>query len=338
MPGFLPPELWALLLGLVVVAFVFVTQRRRRRIDDGTRVSDPPPRPSHPLLTLRDVASDAPPRPSRPLRTPCDPSASAPILVSPTKPRVVLRRPQGTRLPLLLVHGWFGWTKIELARLRHEYFRGIPSRLEALGHRVHVARVSPTAGIKVRAQQLARQIDRLGPGPVNIIAHSMGGLDARLAIAHLGMGSRVATLTTIGTPHHGTPLADMAMDFGEWRRVRRMLDAIGANVDGLYDLSTRHMRRFNERIQDSPTVVYSSVVGAVGPDASTLNAVLALGHQYLLSRAGPNDGIVPAWSQRWGETTLEIEADHWAQIGWGEQFDVLGFYAQLTERLADKGF
>ena len=41
-------------------------------------------------------------------------------------------------------------------------------------------------------------------GKVNIIAHSLGGLDARQMLTHLGMGSRVASLTTVGTPHRGT--------------------------------------------------------------------------------------------------------------------------------------
>lgn len=264
--------------------------------------------------------------------------ARAPTLLPRARAaRVVLTRPRGARHPILLAHGWFGWGSLEFAQLRHEYFRGVPHRLTALGHRVHVARVSPTASIALRASQLAQQIDELGPGPVNIIAHSMGGLDARLAITRLGMGDRVASLTTIGTPHHGTPLADIATDVAEFRRLRRLLAALGANVDGLYDLSTARMRRFNEAIPDAPHVRYASVVGAVGPSGRP-HAALSFAHQFLLGRAGPNDGLVPAWSQRWGGATVEIDADHWAQIGWSGDFDVLAFYAQLAERLAERGF
>lgn len=51
---------------------------------------------------------------------------------------------------------------------------------------------------------------------LNIIAHSMGGLDARYyAISWLGLAERVASLTTIGIPHLGTPLADLMFSFGE---------------------------------------------------------------------------------------------------------------------------
>ena len=252
--------------------------------------------------------------------------------------RIVLRRPHATQHPILLAHGWFGFDRIGLPRFEHEYFRGVPKRLSGLGHRVHVARVSPTGSVRMRAAQLARQIEQLGHARVNIIAHSMGGLDARLAIARHGIGERVASLTTIGTPHHGTPLADMAADFGEWRSLRRLLSAAGADVDGLYDISTTSMREFNQYVTDSPAVAYTSVVGVVDANAPALNALLSLGHRYLLSRSGPNDGLVPAWSQRWGDTVLEVDADHWAQVGWFGRFDALAFYAQLAELLAGRGF
>jgi hypothetical protein len=44
-------------------------------------------------------------------------------------------------------------------------------------------------------------------------------------------------------------------------------------------------------------------------------------------------------SQYWGETLAEIEADHFAQIGWkltpGTMFDALGLYAFVVSRLGD---
>jgi triacylglycerol lipase len=109
----------------------------------------------------------------------------------------------------------------------------VRERLEALGYDVHLARLSPTGSVSLRAAQLARQVESIRAERVNIIAHSMGGLDARYAITHLGLHSRVASLTTIGTPHHGTPIADSsAMFIGDWPKFRRMLDRMGANVDG----------------------------------------------------------------------------------------------------------
>lgn len=46
---------------------------------------------------------------------------------------------------------------------------------------------------------------------VNVIAHSMGGLDARYLISALGE-TRVASLTTISTPHAGSRVANEVLD------------------------------------------------------------------------------------------------------------------------------
>lgn len=248
----------------------------------------------------------------------------------------VSRRPAASRYPLVLAHGWGGIDRIGPFPLGYSYFRGIPAALRGAGQTVYVARVPPTASIDLRAAALARQVRALDTR-VNIIAHSMGGLDARLALARYGLGERVASLTTIGTPHHGTPLADVALAFGEWRRTRGVLDRMGLNVDGVYDVSTKRMREFNRRVANAPDVLYGSVVAAVNLDAGGVHAMLSVGHSYLLRKAGPNDGIVPALSQSWGETLDEVDADHWAQIGWFGRFDVHAFYARLVLRLVERG-
>jgi pimeloyl-ACP methyl ester carboxylesterase len=43
--------------------------------------------------------------------------------------------------------------------------------------------------------------------PIDLVAHSMGGLVARLALEHESTRRRVATLVTLGTPHAGSHLA-----------------------------------------------------------------------------------------------------------------------------------
>jgi triacylglycerol lipase len=59
---------------------------------------------------------------------------------------------------------------------------------------------------------------------------------------------------------------------------------------------------------------------------------------------GPNDGMVPLTSARWGEYLGTLHADHFAQtpdamfLRPGEDFDALGFYCRLVEDLARRGF
>jgi len=91
-------------------------------------------------------------------------------------------------------------------------------RLDVALHRVSV---SPTASIRTRAAQLHAQIAETadGDGPIHLIGHSTGGLDARLMVtpsAALDPGvaveavtARVRTVVTVATPHLGAPLASL---------------------------------------------------------------------------------------------------------------------------------
>src|SRR5438876_4768867 len=119
------------------------------------------------------------------------------------------RRPARPRHPVVLAHGFLGFDELALGSEKHAYFRGIAARLEQMGATVYTPRVPPAAAIATRAERLADLIRALPDQRVNIVAHSMGGLDARYAISRLGLSDKVASLTTIGTPHLGTPIADI---------------------------------------------------------------------------------------------------------------------------------
>ncbi|MFO0671278.1 MAG: alpha/beta fold hydrolase [Polyangiaceae bacterium] len=100
-------------------------------------------------------------------------------------------------------------------------FYGVAEAL-AKDHPVVVkAEVPPFASPRTRAEYLAKDVDRAlakcretagcDPSGVHLIAHSMGGLDARALIGGLHYGDRVKTLTTIASPHHGTAIADAVL-------------------------------------------------------------------------------------------------------------------------------
>lgn len=237
-----------------------------------------------------------------------------------------LRREPRPRHPVVLAHGLFGFDEIALGNARHAYFRGVSERLQQLGHVVHAARVAKAAGVEVRARELARFVEQLAAERVNIVAHSMGGLDARYAIARLGLGDRVASLVTVGTPHLGTPLANLGA-----------AAASKLGLEAIDDLTPAKLARFNAEVPDHAGVAYASVVG-VAKQARRVNPLLMPGYLYLRGCEGENDGLVPARSQRWGEVLAEVDADHWAQIGWSRHFDAAELYAQLLRELRGRGF
>jgi triacylglycerol lipase len=236
---------------------------------------------------------------------------------------------------VVLAHGLLGFDEIRIGRARADYFRGVSERLERDGCVVHRCRVAKTASIADRAADLAAFVERLDARRVNLVAHSMGGLDARYALAKLGLRAKVASLVTVGTPHRGTPLGDLGAAVAA-RGVLGALRRVGVNVDAFHDLTTPRMDAFNRAVRDVRGVHYASVVGAP-PRRRDVSPVLVPTFMWLADAAGQNDGMVPAASQRWGDVVWEIGADHFAQIGWSHRFDAAEFYAELLRELRGRG-
>jgi triacylglycerol lipase len=243
-----------------------------------------------------------------------------------------------TRYPVVMAHGMFGFAEIGIGSMKQDYFRGIPEHLGKLGVKVYRVRVPPAASVAKRAAVLADAIRDVEERKVNIIAHSMGGLDARYAISKLHVAGRVASLTTIGTPHRGTPLADAGTYMlGEILGIRRILSTVGLGLDAFYNMTTDHMAVFNRDVLNVRGVRYFSVAAAVGQEDNAVHSLLAASHDFLDKNAGPNDGLVPADSQKWGKVLFEIEAGHWAQIGWSSGLDAPSFYEKLLRKLRSQG-
>jgi len=259
--------------------------------------------------------------------------------LQPAPRPVPARRIARLRHPLVLAHGILGFDQIGLPGMRQEYFRGVPERLRGLGAEVFAIRVAPLSSVKERAEELARAVQQLDAGRVNIIAHSMGGLDARYAITNLGLAAKVASLTTIGTPHRGTPLADIGAALGDKIKLRGLLGKLGLDIDAFYDLTTGSMQAFNEAVRDAPGILYGSYAARTQGRALVLNPLLLPTYLYLSDHGGENDGLVPTASQPWGELLGRVDADHWAQIGWSAArgFDAPDFYAGVLRELTGRG-
>jgi triacylglycerol lipase len=134
-----------------------------------------------------------------------------------------------------------------------QYFKGIKSHLEAQGFNVSHPNQGFAGSVDLRAEQLRDRVNEViqtsGAQKVHIIGHSMGGLDARHMIVDKGMADRVATLTNIGTPHHGSPVADRIEQPGG-RCCYKPLDKV-LDVDGVEDLTTSKCEQFNRRVEDT---------------------------------------------------------------------------------------
>ena len=211
------------------------------------------------------------------------------------------------------------------------YFKGIRTHLEAHGHIVSHSKVSFAANIETRAQELADQINLIlketGADQVHLISHSMGGLDARHMIVGVdGMEAKIKTLSTIGTPHWGSPMADYMIENGlaDWLNAfRKIID-----LDGALALTTDACLSFNqeaEAIEAENNVVYMTW----SSHSAEIFRPLQSAADIVAEAEGPNDGLVSVRSQQWQSVLsgpnrdkfvrqheIPFPADHLNQLGW----------------------
>lgn len=112
-----------------------------------------------------------------------------------------------TRYPIVLVHGMLGFDKLLGV---YDYWYGIPSELRSGGAKVYIVDLSATNSSTLRGEQLVRQLDTLravyGYTKFNLIGHSHGGPTIRYAASV--RPDLVASVTSVGSPHTGSAVAD----------------------------------------------------------------------------------------------------------------------------------
>lgn len=218
---------------------------------------------------------------------------------------------------IVLAHGILGFGSSPF-HLGVNYFNGVERELQRLGHTVIVPSVAPLGSLEHRSKQLATAIASYCPGNSDlfVIAHSMGGLDARKVICEIpAVGNRIRKLISIATPHFGSPVADAVLDsthalhksIPAW-----LMSALSQNAGALQDLRTRK-KMHNE---DRPGVEYMEVVctaNSSGLGSPFFGLTTAIGNL-----SGPNDGVVTHASACCpGREPIQYwPVDHGEAIGW----------------------
>lgn len=299
-----------------------------------------------------DAGSSVDPSPSTP---PPPPPASS----SPDDASVPAPPPSTGPYPIVLVHGMAGFDKLDLGVGKMPYWNGIVADLAEHRELAFVTETPPFDTSEARAASLSDQIDAIlaktHASKVNIIAHSQGGLDARVLVSPAGLdqGSKVASVTTISTPHRGSRVADGIL--GSLKGVPdSVLDDMTSAVlqlaqKTIYDfksdphlraqaieLSEKYMAEtFNPKYTDAPNVTYWSYAGRsnlrsgkgicdtaelpndpmnVDPAAPEL-VVTSVFLEDGDSKVNVNDGLVTVASAKWGKFIQCVPADHLKEVG-----------------------
>jgi triacylglycerol lipase len=261
------------------------------------------------------------------------------------------------RYPFVLFHG-------NAATPTHWGMLGIQEALERDGHVVEES-TAPIASTEVRAEIVAKAVDaamagcrasrRCDGSKVNIIAHSQGGLDARLVASMPRFAGKIASISLIATPNRGTSVADVllrattegirdvaseAVDF--WARSFVPPGYPEADGTGVWrSLSTKGAAELNAKTPDRKDIFYQSWAGISYPfahrsDEAARTARAAcegkilehpgrhdwldktmLGGYPILAGAShePNDGLVTVHSAKWGQFNGCIPTDHKDEVG-----------------------
>lgn len=246
-----------------------------------------------------------------------------------------------------------------------DYFKGVESHVTTGGHRPLFHIVPPFGTSKVRAAGLAGAIrdaiqnQTFDQGPIHIIAHSMGGLDSRYLIAgNPDLAARIRSLTTLSTPHHGSPIADLlagnrpiGISFLRRRLFDNITDAIGI-IDGIGgrkivetgaigDLTRERAEAAPNVAKTHAQIAYFSYAASGRASGLPTSVLLSAGYAFILSAqgGGPNDGAVPVASANYGDFQETWDCDHLDMVGHnldpiiGSRFLHLDAYDRIINKL-----
>ena len=231
------------------------------------------------------------------------------------------------RYPVLLGHGFGSVAGV----IKPAPLNDVCMLFRSHGIAAFAPNIVPYNTIEIRAQAWAEAIrhvmDVTKAPKVNVMAHSMAGLDFRYAISSLDEAKHIASLTTISSPHRGSSLADLALSTPS--RVREAIVNVSnwlgetifptskSDVNGaLEELTPSYTADiFNPANPDHPEIDYFSFSAACGKGTTTnINKVLIPFNTYLFDHEGPNDGFVSRQSSNWGTRLATTNLSHNEQI------------------------
>lgn len=118
-----------------------------------------------------------------------------------------------TKYPIVFSHGMAGFIQVGTDQFGLDYWYQILPDLARNGANVWATRVSPFNSSEIRGEQLLEQVKEIaaitGADKVNLIGHSHGGPTIRYVAG--SEPKLVASLTTVGAPHKGSPIADLIL-------------------------------------------------------------------------------------------------------------------------------
>jgi len=260
-----------------------------------------------------------------------------------------------TKYPIILVHGTGSRDREHLS-----CWGRIPEALRSRGAEVYFSNQDAWGSIEDNALVVKESINSIlvktNYNKVNIIGLSKGGLEARYLISTLGMGDKVASLTTVATPHYGSKTMDFfcgkqkyLLKFSAFF-INRFYQWLGDTKPDFYhvcqQLTTAYSQQFNRENLNSDLVYYQSYASTMKKSYSDM--VLFIPHAIVKHFDGESDGIVSIGSAKWGEFKGVITGKGIRGISHSDLrdlrrrdssgMDIRRVYVDIVRDLKNKGF
>lgn len=115
-----------------------------------------------------------------------------------------------TKYPIVMTHGWLGWSRIGNEAFNIDYWYQILPDMARNGSTVFAAQLSPANTTEFRGEQLIAQVEDVlaitGKDKVNLVGHSHGGPTVQYVAAI--KPHYVASVTGVGGTFRGSKVAD----------------------------------------------------------------------------------------------------------------------------------
>lgn len=210
----------------------------------------------------------------------------------------------------IFLHGFLGRAETQIAGHTFEYFRGLRGVAEKFDIEIAVPQMPGRTGVADRAEVASQAMSQMQTSNIVLVGNSMGGLVARALAHEFDSDHRVRSVLTIATPHHGSPLANLALE-GEGGLPKFVVDLFKAAV---HDLSVFNADAFNLATPNRADVDYHS--WAFARNINEMPMLLKSRAQKIFEIEGPNDGLVSVKSATWGTCAPIQRGDHLESIGW----------------------
>ncbi|XBW37323.1 hypothetical protein QEN19_002905 [Hanseniaspora menglaensis] len=308
--------------------------------------------------------------------------------------------------PIILCHGLSGFNSIQIipsfdqikrillktaqvatvdqspfeAIISIDYWHGIKKKLEQNGCKVFIAKVAPYGSISQRANLLNAFINQICVENdfqnINLVAHSMGGLDCRYLISAISDEQKtykVLSLTTLSTPHHGSAVANLLVNELKLGKVIAEDGTSKLVPPAFGQLTTQYLEEFNQKYKKDENVAYFSYGAYFWPKWYNFFFItwkIIFNSTHVLEDR-MNDGMVSINSSKYGEFLGVLgNVDHLTLINWldlnkkfklaswfsegdvlkskgskdisvkdlTDDFDILDFYVTICDNIGVRGF